>query len=83
MADIEPLVFNGVTPEQYARLVNRAKAAGIDIIGNNGTVQKYGAGIAYDYAPSTEVLKLECTKTPFFMKPGDVYARLRALVVET
>jgi hypothetical protein len=83
MAEAGPLVFEGVTKAQYARLVDRAKAAGIEIVGESGKVHKYGAAIEYDYAPDAKVLRLECTKTPFYLKTSDVYARLHALVNET
>ena len=83
MTEAEPLVFEGVTPARYARLVDRAKGAGIEITGNQGSVHRFGTGIAYDYSPETQVLRLECTKTPFFLKTGDVYSRLRSLVNES
>lgn len=83
MAETEPLEFSGVTAAQYARLIDRAKAAGIEISGNSGTAQKFGATIAYHYEPEAQHLRLECTKTPFFMKTSDVYARLRLLVNES
>ena len=80
MAEAEPLVIEGVTTSQYAQMVERAKAAGIAITGNSGTAQKYGAAIAYEYQPDTQVLRLECTKVPFFLTKNEVYGRLRTLM---
>ncbi len=57
MAEAGPLVFEGVTTAQYARLVDRAKAAGIEIVGDSGKVHKFGAAIEYDYAPGQESLE--------------------------
>src|SRR5262249_45053227 len=42
MAPSAPQVFKGITPEQYALLIAKAKTAGIDIAGNNGTASKFG-----------------------------------------
>jgi hypothetical protein len=82
MAETGPLVFESVTAARFTQMRDRAKASGIDITGNSGSVHKYGAVITYDYSPETQVLRLECTKTPFFLKTSDVYARLRLLVNE-
>lgn len=82
MTEPEALVVEGVSTTRYAQLVERAKAAGIDIEGNSGTAQKYGAAIAYNYQPETQVLRLECTKTPFFLSKNEIYARLRSLLSE-
>ncbi len=63
-----PLVFCNITPEQYAALIAKAKASGVDLIGNSGTASRYGVEIAWNYAPESQQLTLQCLKTPFFVK---------------
>ena len=80
MAPSAPQVFNGVTPDQYARLAERAKAAGIDINGNSGAASKFGVEVAWNYVPATQELTLQCLKTPFFMKAADVDEKVKSLL---
>jgi hypothetical protein len=83
MASSAPQVFTGITPDQYARLVERAKVAGIDLNGNSGTASKFGAQISWNYAPTAQELTLQCLKAPFFMSAADINARLHTLVKES
>lgn len=76
----EPQVFTGVTPEQYARLVAKAREAGITLDGYSGSVAKSGVEIAWHYDPVAEELTIQTIKTPIFMKPADVDARIQSLV---
>ena len=78
-----PHVFRGVTPEKYARLMEKAKAAGIGLSGNKGTASKFGVEIAWNYEPAAQELTLQCLKTPFFMSAADVDARIDKLVAES
>jgi hypothetical protein len=75
--------FEGITPAQYARLVAKAKAAGIDLSGNTGTASKYGVEVQWNYAPETEELTLQCLKTPFFVSAADVNSKIQTLVKES
>jgi hypothetical protein len=83
MAPSAPQVFQNMTPDQYARLVAKAKASGIDLNGNSGTASKFGAQITWNYAPATQELTLQCLKAPFFMSAADVNARLHSMVTES
>jgi hypothetical protein len=83
MAQCAPQVFAGITPEQYAVLTAKAKAAGIDLSGNNGTASKFGVEVTWSYAPDKQELTLQCLKAPFFVSGEDVDAKFRALVKET
>ncbi|HEY1985493.1 MAG TPA: hypothetical protein VGG85_08790 [Terracidiphilus sp.] len=78
-----PQVFNGVTPQQYDRLVAKAKAAGIELSGNSGTASKYGVEVSWNYVPDTQELTLHCLKTPFFMSTADVDTKIQNLVKES
>jgi hypothetical protein len=76
-------VFKGITPEQYATLIEKARAAGFDLAGNSGTVSKFGVEVAWNYAPETAELTFQCLSTPFFLKPEDVMGKIQALVKES
>ncbi len=75
--------FEGITPAQYSRLVAKAKAAGIELNGNSGTASKYGVEVAWNYAPETQELTLQCLKTPFFVSSADVDSKIQTLVKES
>jgi hypothetical protein len=79
----EPQVFNGITPQQFAKLVEKAKASGIDLAGNSGKASKFGVEIAWNYAADKQELTLHCLHTPFFVKPEEVQAKIQALVNES
>ena len=83
MSASAPLVFSGITPEQYNRLTAKAHAAGIELAGSSGTAEKFGVEVAWDYAPETGQLTLQCLRTPFFISTGEVHAKLQSLVQET
>ena len=83
MSQTAPLVFPGVTLGQYAKLVEKAKTAGIELIGNSGTASKFGVEVAWNYAPEKQELTFHCLQTPFFVKPEDVNAKIEALVKES
>ncbi len=83
MANHAPLIFDGINAEQYSKLAEKARAAGIDINGNTGTASKYGVQIAWSFAPEQQQLTFQCLKTPFFVGAADVESRIRALVSET
>lgn len=83
MSQTAPQIFQGITPGQYSKLVEKAKAVGIDLAGNSGTASKFGVEIAWNYAPDKQELTLHCLHTPFFVKPEDVNAKISALVKES
>ena len=80
MAPSTPQVFKNVTPDQYALLVEKARAAGIDLEGNSGTASKFGVEITWNYTPETRELTLQTLKTPFFMKAADVDEKVKSLL---
>ena len=83
MAAGAPQVFNGITPEKYATLVEKARAGGIELNGNRGTASKFGVEIAWNYVPAAQELTLQCLNTPFFMSAADVDSRIQKLVRES
>lgn len=80
MSQIPPQVFSGITPEQFSTLTAKAQAGGIALSGNSGTAAKFGVEIAWNYSPETQELTLHCLRTPFFVKPEEVQAKIQALV---
>lgn len=78
-----PQVFAPVTPEQFAMLTAKARAAGISISGNSGIASELGVEVAWNYIPDMQELTLQCLDTPFFMSSDAVNAKLRALVQES
>jgi hypothetical protein len=83
MSASAPQVFSGITPEKYARLVDKARKAGIEMNGNSGTGAKFGVEIAWNYSPETQELTLQCLKSPFFMSAADVDKRMQMLVQQS
>jgi len=83
MSQSSALVFAGVLPEQFVALTAKAKAAGIEMAGNSGSATQFGVEVAWKYLPEEQKLTLECLRTPFFVQPTVVYAKLSALVRES
>ena len=78
-----PQVFSGITPEHYAILLKKAQANGMNLSGNSGTAAKFGVEVAWNYDPAAQELTFQCLRTPFFMKPEDVSAKIEAPVKES
>ena len=76
-------IFSGIMPEQYASLLEKAHANGMDLNGNSGIATKFGVEVAWNYSPGTKQLTFQCLRAPFFVKPEDVNAKIQALVKET
>ena len=82
MSSSEPQIFQNITPAQFARLAEKAQAAGIAINGNSGSASKMGVEVAWNYSPGSCELSFECLKTPFFIHADDVNQRIQALVIQ-
>lgn len=80
MAESKSQTFSGVTPAQYAMLIEQAKAAGVEISGNTGRATKMGVEVAWNYSETAQQLELTCLHTPFFVTVDQVNAKLRNLV---
>ncbi len=83
MSASTPQVFRDITPDKFARLVEKARKAGIEMNGNSGTGSKFGVEIAWQYSPEAQELTLQCLKAPFFMSAGDVDKRMQTLVQQS
>jgi len=80
MTDLTPQVFTGITPSQFAKLAQQARASGIDMSGNNGRTSKMGIEVEWNYSEEKQELALTCLKTPVFVSSDQVNAKLRSLV---
>ncbi|MDE3187301.1 MAG: hypothetical protein KGM96_07230 [Acidobacteriota bacterium] len=80
MTQSAPQTFAGIEPEQYAKLMEKARDAGIELTGNSGTASKHGVEVAWNYSPESRELSIQCVKAPFFMSAADIDARIRSLV---
>jgi hypothetical protein len=78
-----PQVFSGVSPAQYAKLMQKANAAGVPMSGNNGRASRMGVEVEWNYSEEKQELVLTCLSAPFFVSAHDVNAKLQALVRET
>ncbi len=83
MAASSPQVFSGVTPAQFAKLTEKARATGVAINGNIGRASRMGVEVEWNYSEQRQELTLTCHHTPFFVSAHDVNAQLYALVNET
>lgn len=82
MAIGAPQVFYGITPDAYARLIQKANASGVALSGNSGTASKYGVEVAWNYSPELQQLTLQCLKSSMFFRTQDVEGKLQSLVKE-
>ena len=83
MAESKSQIFAGVTPGQWAKLMQKANAAGIEMSGNSGRASRMGVEVAWSYSEPLQELELTCVRAPFFMSADDVNAKLRTMVNET
>jgi hypothetical protein len=78
-----PQIFKGVTPERYAILADRACRAGIPLEGTSGSASMFGIEVCWTYSPETQVLTIQCLRTPFFMNQVEIDTKIRNLVEQT
>lgn len=82
MAESKSQTFSGVSPKQYAMLIEKARAAGVEISGNTGRASKMGVEVERNYSEEAQQLELTCLHTPFFVTTDQVNTRLRNLVTQ-
>jgi hypothetical protein len=78
-----PQVFSNITPEQYGALIQKASAAGINLVGNSGTASNFGVEVTWNYSAESRELTIQVLSTPFFLSPESINARIKAMVEET
>lgn len=70
------LSFRGITRAVFARLRKKAAQNGIPIARQAGEAAKDGVKIRWNYDPDSELLEVECVKTPFWIDAARVNQRL-------
>jgi hypothetical protein len=83
VAGSTPQIFSGVTPDQFAKLQEKARSAGVDMKGNTGRASRMGVEVEWNYSEAKQELELTCLQTPFFVKASDINEKLRSLVQDT
>jgi hypothetical protein len=83
MKSSAPMTFQGITPQHYAVLLAKANAAGLALSGNSGTASRLGVEVTWNYTPESRLLVIQLLRTPFFLKPEELTAKIEALVRET
>jgi hypothetical protein len=78
-----PQVFSSITPDKYVTLKQKANAAGINMSGNSGAASQFGVEVSWNYSPETCELTIQCLKTPLFVSPEAVDAKIKAMVHQT
>jgi hypothetical protein len=82
MPPLPAQTFSGITPAQFSALQQKAAANGIDLSSNSGATSKFGVEVAWNYAPGTGELSIQCLSAPFFMSAETVNAKIKTLVQE-
>jgi hypothetical protein len=72
--------FTNVSSDQFACLVAKANAAGIEISGNAGNASKDGITIQWKFDPGTNTLTIQCTSSPFLVPCGTINSKIHDLV---
>lgn len=62
----------------YAKLLNEATAAGAKFDGTKATLD--GIELDWNYSPEVQILRVSCTKKPFYVNCGTVESHIRGLV---
>lgn len=79
----KPQIFPNIVPAQWAKLLQKANAAGMQMSGNMGRATRMGVEVAWNYSEPLQRLELTCLRSPFFMSADDVNEKLRGMVNET
>jgi hypothetical protein len=75
-----PQAFHSVTPAQFARIVEKAAAAGIRIDGSSGELSHLAITIRWRFESETGVFAVQCTRRPFMVSCAQINSRIKELV---
>jgi hypothetical protein len=74
--------FPGISPDQFACVLQKVNESGISISGNSGSASKDGITIAWEFDPVTQTLSIQCTASPFYVSCGTINSKIHDLVDE-
>ena len=77
---LEPIRYDGVTPDKYATIMKNLAAKGIPVAGNSGSMEYSGCQIHWDYFPEMSRLTVQVMKKPWVYPAGKVQAKLREFI---
>ena len=80
MSSCPAQLFDNVTQPQFDCLSQKAKAAGIDIVGNTGTACKDGITMEWAFDPAAATLSIQCTSSPIFPPCSVINSKIHSLV---
>jgi hypothetical protein len=83
LAESKSQIFSNIAPEQWAKLMQKANASGMEMSGNCGRANRMGVEVEWNYSEQLQQLELTCLRAPFFMSADDVNAKLRDMVNQT
>jgi hypothetical protein len=75
-----PQVFTSVTPEQFARIMKTAAAAGLRLESNPGQISLSGFSVNWHFDPSKHTFTIQCTKCPLLTPCSLINGRIHELV---
>jgi hypothetical protein len=72
--------LEGITTERYARLLETARAQGLNLSGASGRTHYQGMEFAWSYDEAGAALTIQCVEKPIFVPCGMIEGRIRGLV---
>jgi hypothetical protein len=73
-------VFRSVTRDQFARIVQKAAAAGVVLDGHAGEVTHAAFALKWRFEPATGVFTVQCTRRPFIVSCSTINGRINELM---
>ena len=73
-------VFNSISAEQFALIVDKAAAAGININGHAGEMSRAGFSVRWEFEPATRTFTIQCIERPFLISCAAINNRIQELV---
>ncbi len=76
MLSSSKLSFRGITRAVFARLRRKAAKRGMTVVHPHGDAVRDGVTIQWDYDVRSEVLEVECVRTPFWIDRAKIQRTL-------
>ena len=76
----DPIQIEGITPDDFSEIVEKAASQGLVLTGTSGTAELQGCTFSWFYDESVEILTITCTHKPFYVGCDTVNDKIRELV---
>ena len=73
-------IFDQITQNQFASILQKAAEAGLPLAGNAGQASKSGFTVAWQYDPVGQVLEIQCLDAPFLVPCSMINGKIHDLV---